>query len=463
MKKSIRLFLLVPTVAVLIAAACYLSFKAIEHSIIEENEALVHGVAQSLMPALLAGDAQQVEALLKSLESKPGIQTAELISGTGIPLASYSRDGSVLDPGQTQFALASAEDSMNLHVMAPLTFDTKILANLHIAVNLWPAYLRIIQWLGLLLIIPSVAYVTIKQMRINVRFEKTYDDGGSGSGGQFNLDHALEDALKDSDISLEYQPIKRLSDQGIFGAEVVVCWNHPSGQTLHVSPADFIALAENNGLFLPFGNWVMETACKQFSLWQQQHGPLVLSMNIAPSQLKDMGFYQKVREASVLAQFPHQLIEFEISEAALLRSSTALADVEAFVQRGLSLAVDGFGLSPRSYELLQNSSIQKIKFAPQLIKNLAHDAEMCAHVQSFARLALAHDVQMMADGLHSSEQMAVMQKMGCVLGQGAHLSQALSSEQFEDLLINQARNSHGAQNTAQDTLAVVALSFKSKA
>ena len=94
-----------------------------------------------------------------------------------------------------------------------------------------------------------------------------------------------------------------------------------------------------------------------------------------------------------------------------------------------------------------------------MIKNLAHDAEMCAHVQSFARLALAHDVQMMADGLHSSEQMAVMQKMGCVLGQGAHLSQALSSQQFEDLLINQARHSHGAQNTAQDTLAGVALSY----
>lgn len=459
MKKSIRIFLLLPTVAMLIAAACYLSFKAIEQSIIEENEALVHGIAQTLMPALLAGDAQQVDVLLKSLESNPGIQTAELISGTGIPLASYSRDGSVLDPGQTQFALASAEDSMNLHVMAPLTFDTQILANLHIAVNLWPAYLRIIQWLGLLLIIPSVAYITIKQMRIKVRFEKAFEGGGSGSDDQFNIDQALEDALKESDISLEYQPIKRLSDQGVFGAEVVVCWKHPSGQTLHVSPADFIALAENSGLFLPFGNWVMETACKQFSNWQQQHGPLVLAMNIALSQLKDVQFYQKVRETCALAQFPHQLIEFEINEAALLRSSTALADVEAFVQRGLSLAVDGFGLSPRSHELLQNLSIQKIKFAPQLIKNLAHDAEMCAHVQSFARLALAHDVQMMADGMHSSEQMAVMQKMGCVLGQGAHLSQALSSQQFEDLLVNQARHSHGTQNTVPGTLAGVALSY----
>jgi EAL domain-containing protein (putative c-di-GMP-specific phosphodiesterase class I) len=459
MKKSIRLFLLVPTVAVLIAAVCYLSFKAIEQSIIDENEALVHGIAQSLMPALLAGDTQQVEALLKSLKSNPGIQTAELISGTGIPLASYSRDDSVLDPSQTQFALASAEDGMNLHVMAPLAFDTQILANLHIAVNLWPAYLRIIQWLGLLLIIPSVTYVTIKQMRINLRFEKAIEGGGSDSDDPFNLDQELEVALKESDISLEYQPIKRLSDQGVFGAEVVVCWKHPSGQTMHVSPADFIALAENSGLFLPFGNWVIDTACKQFSTWQQQHGPLVLSMNIAPSQLKDMVFYQKVREACVLAQFPHQLIEFEINEAALLRSSTALADVEAFVQTGLSLAVDGFGMSPRSHELLQNLSIQKIKFAPQLIKNLAHDAEMCAHVQSFARLALAHEVQMMADGLHSSEQMAVMQKMGCALGQGVHLGQALSSQQFEDLLVNQARHSHGTQNTAQDTRASVALSY----
>ncbi|MEY2677386.1 MAG: hypothetical protein RLZ00_78 [Pseudomonadota bacterium] len=459
MEKSIRLFLLVPTVAVLIAAVCYLSFKAIEQSIIEENEALVHGIAQSLMPALLAGDVQQVETLLKNLESNPGIQSAELIGGSGIPLASYSRDGSALDPGQTQFALASAEDNMSLHVMAPLTFDTQILANLHIAVNLWPAYLRIIQWLGLLLIIPSVAYVMVKQMRLKVRFERTFEGGGLVFDDSFNLDQALGDALKDSDISLEYQPIKRLSDQDIYGAEVVVCWKHPLGQTLHVSPADFIALAENSGLFLPFGQWVMQTACQQFSAWQQQYGPLILVMNIAPGQLKDVEFYRKVREACELAQFPHQLIEFEINEAALLRASTALTDVEAFVQRGLSLAVDGFGLSPRSYELLQSTFIQKIKFAPQLIKNLAHDVEMCSHVQSFARLALAHDVQMMVDGLHSPEQMAVMQKMGCVLGQGTHLSQALSSQQFEDLLIHQARQTHSADQTVQGSQAGVVLSY----
>lgn len=461
MKRSIRLFLWATTAVVLIAAACYLGFKAIEQLIVDENEALVHGVAQSLMPSLLAGDTQQVESLLKSLESNPSIQSAELISSSGMPLASYSRDGDALEASQAQFALAPSESNMSLYVMAPLTFDTQILANLHVSVNLWPDYLRIFRWLGLLIILALVVYVSVKQMSLRLRFEKTAEKDGEGSEAPFSLDQALGDVLKGSDISLLYRPIKRLSDLGIYGSEVVVSWKHPSGQTLQVSPADFVAFAEKNRLFLPFGQWVIQTACQEFSVWQQQYGPLVLAINISPSQLHDVEFYRKVREACELAQFPHQLIEFEINEAVLLRSSTALADVEAFVQRGLSLAVDGFGLSTRSDELLQDTVIQKIKFAPQLIKNLAHDAEMRAHVQSLVNLALANDVQMMADGLHSPDQLAVMQEMGCVVGQGPHLSEALSAQEFEDLLVHQTRQTHSSANSkTQGSTAASALSYQ---
>ena len=461
MKRSIRLFLLVPTVALLIAATCYLSFKAIEQSIIEENEALVHSVAQSLMPALLAGDTQQVDDLLKTLEKNPSIQTAELISGSGIPLASYVRDGAMQETEQMQFALASSEDTLSkrqLHVMAPLTFDTQILANLHIAINLWPAYLRIIQWLGVLLIVPSALFVLVKKQRIKIRLEKVFNDSGAGPDS-FNVEQALKEALHESDISIEYQPVKRLADRGIFGAEVVICWKHPSGQTIHVSPADFIALAERSGLFLPFGNWVMETACKQMANWQRQHGPLVLSINISPSQLKDANFYQTLRQICASTQYPHQLIEFEMNEAVLLRQTNALADIEAFTQQGMSLTVDGFGLSTRSHELLQGSSIHKIKFAPQLIKNVVQDAEMCAHVRSFAHLALAHDLQMMADGLHSDAQTEVMQKLGCVLGQGPHLSQTLSSKQFEELLMNQIRQEIAKQKASSSNASGAVLSY----
>ena len=176
MKKSIRLFLLAPAAALPATAACYAGFKAIERSIIEDNEALVHSMAQTILPALLAGDGQQVDHVLKTLANNPGVETAELVSNAGIPLASYVRDAETLDPSQIQFALASADESLGahgLHVMAPLTFDTQILANLHIAVNLWPAYFRWIQWLGAFLLVSSVLYVGVKRARLSIRTQRS--------------------------------------------------------------------------------------------------------------------------------------------------------------------------------------------------------------------------------------------------------------------------------------------------
>jgi hypothetical protein len=100
MKKSIRLFLLAPAAALLATAACYAGFKAIERSIIEDNEALVHSMAQTILPALLAGDGQQVDHVLKTLANNPGVETAELVSSAGIPLANYVRDAKALSSSQ---------------------------------------------------------------------------------------------------------------------------------------------------------------------------------------------------------------------------------------------------------------------------------------------------------------------------------------------------------------------------
>lgn len=436
MKKSIRLLLVAPTVALLIVAVCYLSFRAIEQLIIEENETLVHNMAQSLLPALLAGDSQQVEQLLKALETHPGIQSADLISGAGVPLASYVRDGSMMDVNQGQFALASAgeaSESQHLHVMAPLTFDTQILANLHIAVNVWPVYLRIIQWLGVLLIVPSVLYVFFKQLRLQFRIEKIVHANDSGSG-DFDLGQALQTSLKDADISVEYQPIQRMSDKGIYGAEVVICWKHPSGQTLHIAPSDFIALAEASGLFLPFGTWVLENACQQMACWQHQYGPLVMALNIAPNQLMDAQFADEVRRICASTRYPHQLIEFEINEAMLLSRPDAKACTQAFTQQGMSLTLDGFGLSPKAQDLLAEVLVHKVKFAPQLIKNIAHDDEMFTFVQSLATYAQAFDLQVMADGLHSDAQAQKLHEMNCSLVQGRGFSPPLTALQFENLL-----------------------------
>jgi EAL domain-containing protein (putative c-di-GMP-specific phosphodiesterase class I) len=436
-KKIIKLAVVVPALLVTLMLSFVLAFNAVRHVIIEDNEALVHSVAQSILPALLVNDSQKVDALMKALEGYPGIQSAELISSVGAPIASYVKGGQTLDPMSSSFELASAADDPNrLYVTVPITFDSVIVANLHIAVNLWPTYLRIITWLGFLLIVPSVVYVLVKTLRLKLRVEVVGKSGGSGQGGEpFDLNRAVKTAMSDADISLEYQPIRRMSDGGLFGMEVFVCWHHPSGQTLHVSPSDFLALAEKSGIFLPFDDWLLSTACTQAAAWQHQYGPLILTLNMSASQFADTTFAGKIRSACAQAQYPHQLLELEVNESVISRQpQRALACVEAFAEQGLSVTVDGFGLAQGSLDLLKVLPINKVKLDRRLVKRVGWDSQISELVVATIKHAVLHDVQVMADGIELSDQLEALQSMGCILGQGACFAPPMTAREFESFL-----------------------------
>ena len=213
-KSFIRLAVIATTLIGSLVLISLLVFGAVRHVVIKGNERLVHSVAQSVLPALLVNDTQQVETIIKALAGYPNIQTVDLVSAQGEPIASYARAGSAHDLMGASFKLASAEnDSNQVYLTAPITFDTLIVANLHIALNLWPTYLRIMIWLGVLLIVPSIIYVFIKQYRVKLRFEilKSHDDSDQGSDS-FDMKHAVSSAMEDAGISLEYQPIQRMSD-----------------------------------------------------------------------------------------------------------------------------------------------------------------------------------------------------------------------------------------------------------
>jgi EAL domain-containing protein (putative c-di-GMP-specific phosphodiesterase class I) len=436
-KKIIKLAVFVPAILGTLVLASVLVFSAVRQVIIENNEALVHSVAQSILPALLVNDTQQVEALMKSLEGHPGIQSAELINSVGAPIASYVKNGQALDPSASSFELASAADDPNhLYVMAPITFDSVIVANLHIAVNLWPTYLRIITWLGILLIVPSVLYVLIKQLQLKLRFEVVGKSGGPGQGGgSFDVNQAVKTAMSDADISIEYQPIQRMSDGGLFGMEVVVCWRHPSGQTLYVSPSDFVTLAKKEGICLPFDDWLLTTACAQAALWQSKYGPLILTLNISAAQFCDKAFAQKIRSICAQAQYPHQLLELEVTEAVIARQGqSAAACIAAFAELGLSITVDGFGLSQRSSELLEKLGVNKVKLDRKLVQRVGWDSQIAEFIESTVKHALKHDVQVMADGIELDSQNSILQGLGCILGQGAHISTPMNAREFESFL-----------------------------
>lgn len=440
MSKKVLKFTAVASVFVgTLVVASVFAFNAVRHFLIEDNEMLAHAVAQSILPALLVNDTHQVESMMRALESYPGIESAELLSAEGASIASYAKAGHAIDPMSAGFELASAATDPNqVHVMAPITFDSLIVGNLHLAVNLWPTYLRIMTWLGLLLMVPTVTYVLVKQFRIKLRFEKVHKaDGDSSSRGEgvFDVEQAVSVAMRDADISLDYQPIQRMSDGGLFGMEVLVCWHHPSGQTIHVSPADFVTLAQKNDICVSFDDWLISTACQQAVAWQHQFGPLVLTINISETQFMSPTFASKVRDVCVQTQYPHQLLELEVNESVLARcSDRGLASIQKFSELGLSVTVDKFGLSRNSSELIGLLPIQKVKLDRNLVKCVGRDAQVEQFLDEIIALALSQDVQVMVEGVDMLGQHARLQKMGCILGQGAYFSAPLTASAFESFL-----------------------------
>jgi EAL domain-containing protein (putative c-di-GMP-specific phosphodiesterase class I) len=440
MNKKIKLAAVVAAAVGALALISVLIYGAVRHKLIQDNEALVHSVAQSILPALLINDSTQVQVLMKALGSYPGIQSAELINADGAPIATYARADRHIDPMSPTFELASVGDDPNqVHVMAPITFDSLIVANLHIAVNLWPTYIRIMSWLGVLLIVPSVIYVLIKQFRLKLRFERVSSGVGGGptwpKDQEFDLNHAVKDAMIDADISIEFQPIKRMSDGGVFGMEVVVCWRHPSGQTLYVSPANFVALAAKSGIFLPFDDWLLSTACAHAAEWQHRYGPLVLMLNITADQLNDATFAKKIRTICEKTQYPHQLLELQIAEAALSHNTQEVcAAIQSLTKEGLGVTLDSFGLSNDSLALLETLPIRKIKLHSRMMKRVGHDDAVMQWVHSMISHSLTKNVQVMVDGIDSQSQFDALKSMGCSLGQGSYINPPLSASKFSAFL-----------------------------
>jgi len=448
-KKAIKLVFVAPVFLGALVIVCVFAFQGVQRALIEDNEVLAHTVAQSLLPALLVNDSHQVDAVVKALEANPNVLSAELISAQGAPIASYSRSGESFDPLTASFELATAEDDpYKIHVIAPLTFDSLIVANLHIAINLWPIYMRIMTWLGFILIVPSVMYVLVKHFQIKLRFEVlSSDDGSAGGGPGFDVRQAVSAAMSDSNVSVEYQPIQRMSDSGSFGMEAVVCWRHPSGQTLHISPDDFVTLADKSQIALPFDEWLLVTACSQAAVWQHQFGPLILAINISGSQYNDPFFAQKVREVCVQTQYPYQLLELEVREALVLHhQQRALENFKAFEAQGLSLTIDGFGLTSASMDVLEILPIHKVKLDRKLVKQMNTDATIAQLVQATVDRAISQDVQVMVDGLESVQQREALLRMGCVFGQGREFHPPMSARGFEAFLKDRSFETSGARS-----------------
>jgi len=252
---------------------------------------------------------------------------------------------------------------------------------------------------------------------------------------------ALEQAVTEGAFTLRYQPIVHLDRDGLAGFEALVRWQHPvHGLT---PPDQFIAVAEESGLIVPLGSWVLEQALVEAASWQVlpgQRRPYV-SVNVSAVQFRAGGFVDRVRAALDRSGIGPGLLMLEITESLLLRDDQQVwTDLTALHELGVKIAIDDFGTGYSSLSYLQQFPIDVLKIDKSFIDNAAASPKQTALVEAIIRLAATLDLQVIAEGIEDAAQRDVLARMGCPLGQGFLFARPLTgAEAASRLLLGPSR------------------------
>ena len=243
----------------------------------------------------------------------------------------------------------------------------------------------------------------------------------------------IRQALEHEQFYLVYQPKISIHDEKVIGAEALVRWAHPEkGQ---IMPIDFIQVAEETGLIIPLGNWVMQEACSlAASLWNHQdhcNGTGRLSVNVSPLQFKQADFVDVLGQTIAACGARPQCIEIELTENVLIDSLDLVQQkMMDLKQLGVRISIDDFGTGYSSLRYLQQLPIDTVKVDLSFVKNIVHDDSDAAIVETINTMARHMNVQTIAEGVETSEQLALLTQYGCQGYQGFLFSEPLTTDAF---------------------------------
>jgi diguanylate cyclase (GGDEF)-like protein/PAS domain S-box-containing protein len=246
------------------------------------------------------------------------------------------------------------------------------------------------------------------------------------------LETDLRRAVERGEFSLRYQPIVDLRTSAITGVEALVRWEHPRRGTL--APAQFIGLAEETGLIVPIGRWVIREACRQARRWQQRHPrevPLTLSMNVSGNQLAHSSLVESIRSALAEYHLDPSTIVLEITESVLMQQmSVMLTYLEELKTLRVRLAIDDFGTGYSSLSYLKRFPIDVLKIGKPFVDDVGDAVTDTAIIGLGSTLRL----QTIAEGIEAAGQLHQLRSLGCELGQGNYFSEPLTSDALDALL-----------------------------
>lgn len=250
------------------------------------------------------------------------------------------------------------------------------------------------------------------------------------------LEVALRQALEKDQLELHYQPIYQTSNKQIIGAEALLRWNLTDHEP--VSPAEFIPLAEDTGLILPIGEWIMKTACHAAQKWNQQyHQPLRIAVNISSIQFQRSDILQLVKNSIKLSGLDPKLLTLEMTESLLLSNNDkTMNTLNSLRAMGIEIAIDDFGTGYSSLSYLKRFPVSTLKIDRSFIDDLPEDREDAALVEAILSMSQSLKLKLVAEGVETSQQYQFLKDRNCAMIQGYFLSKPLPLESFENYLLN---------------------------
>jgi diguanylate cyclase (GGDEF)-like protein len=243
------------------------------------------------------------------------------------------------------------------------------------------------------------------------------------------LETSLRHALERNEFLLHYQPKICVANGTVSGVEALLRWSHPDLGDL--APMKFIPLAEETGLIIPIGRWVLKTACAQAMAWQREGLPaLSMAVNLSPRQFQDEHLLRDVDAALQESTLPAHLLQLEITESMVMQNVTrAIKTLDAIQSRGVRLAIDDFGTGYSSMSMMKQFPIDTIKIDRSFVRDLADNVEDQAIATAIICMGKALGLTIVAEGVETSEQDAFLRASACDELQGYLFSKPLPAEQ----------------------------------
>lgn len=272
-----------------------------------------------------------------------------------------------------------------------------------------------------------------------------------------DMEHSLRHAVAHGEFTLHYQPKLAVASGLVVGVEALVRWQHPTRGL--VSPNDFIPLAEELGLIVPLGAWVLREACAQNRTWQDAGLPkLKMGVNLSAAQFRQGNLPETIAAALAETGLDADSLELELTESMLMHDADgATLVLERLCSMGVWLSIDDFGTGYSSLSYLKRFHLDTLKIDRSFVRDLSVDADDAAIVRSIIVLAHSLRLNVIAEGVETADQLAFLRMLGCDEFQGYHASRPVPADQFEAFMRRSFALSNGRRTGMQAGTEAVAM------